>query len=927
MSVRFNTRTTKTQALINIKANANLVGDKRERGQTEPFCASFHRRQYNISSRKLTTPLLTHSAVGPYNWNELRDTLPTLRKHSVVVTDDATLLEHLSKEQENFERSTGNEPATDRKNPTSTGTDLKELIQHSLDTEPSFPDGLPVGQVAGKFGLMEPSSFALDHAAAPLLQSYADHGCPVDAGPNWSLEQILAALERGPHQSAYEDGAVAFLREETQEKAANNYARVVKWGDIKDNLPANFKLSPVAMVPHKSKSFRCILDLTFRMKKKDGTFWESVNSKTTKLAPPETMAQLGTSVKRVVCSMANNYDSSRPFIFTKLDIKDGFWRLAVNDDDAWNFCYVLPSEKKLDSLDDIEIVVPNSLQMGWTESPPYFCAASETARDVIELILPRAASLSHHPLEDLMMPEDASADDTDYSSDDMSISDSSEDGEPIDDIGSDPPPIHPPSTGESCTLIEVFMDDFIAATNDVDPVHLRHTARAMLHAIHSVFPPPAVTGHPGDDPVSIKKILKGEGKWEHIKEILGWMINGVDYTIHLPPEKMEKIVKEIDKVRRLDAIPLNRMQKLAGKLQHASYAMPGGWGLFSPIQMAMRGNPRQVTLTPFLKETLKDWKAIIKELSSLPTHVLQLVDGYPDFLGYSDACKSGCGGIWMGITEDIGFIVWRVEFPSDIQAELVTWSNLDGTITMNDLELAGMIIEWLVLENIVDDLVFKRVGLNCDNSNAVSWTNKYRTAKSIPASRLLRLLCIRMHKRRVSPLLSIGINGDDNGMSDVSSRSFKDGKFFIAADSSLQSYFNKNFPLPQKKCWQEYKVPSELVSRVMSCVRGETLSLGSLLRLKGTATNIGSIGACTRKRGVSTPSSNKRPNLDATSSSQLLLLGSGQVSTALEIRSKFKPLLQRSQVSARPANWLENKAHSTEPQTHTSSQSNVWWKE
>ena len=260
-----------------------------------------------IKKTHIISPLYT-LVLGPYNWNELRSTLPTISDHSVVVTDDATLLEHLATEQKKFAGTQAEKASlpTVLETATSTKTDLKELIQHSLDTEESFPEGLPIGQVAGKCGLMAPSSFALDHAAAPLLQSYADHGCPVDAGPNWSLEQILAALERGPHQSAYENGAVAFLREETQEKAANNYARVVKWRDIKNDLPANFKLSPVAMVPHKSKSFRCILDLTFRMKKTDGSFWESVNSKTTKLAPPETMAQLGTSVKRVVCSMANN---------------------------------------------------------------------------------------------------------------------------------------------------------------------------------------------------------------------------------------------------------------------------------------------------------------------------------------------------------------------------------------------------------------------------------------------------------------------------------------------------------------------------------------------------------------------------------------------------------------------------------------------
>jgi len=74
-------------------------------------------------------------------------------------------------------------------------------------------------------------------------------------------------------------------------------------------------------------------------------------------------------------------------MFSKLDIKDGFWRMAVNDENTWNFCYVLPSDDPNIDIDDIKIVVPNCLQMGWCESPPFFCAASETACDVIESLL------------------------------------------------------------------------------------------------------------------------------------------------------------------------------------------------------------------------------------------------------------------------------------------------------------------------------------------------------------------------------------------------------------------------------------------------------------------------------------------------------------------------------------------------------------
>ena len=32
--------------------------------------------------------------------------------------------------------------------------------------------------------------YAQDHPAIPLLQAYADEGCPVDCGPDWSVEQV-----------------------------------------------------------------------------------------------------------------------------------------------------------------------------------------------------------------------------------------------------------------------------------------------------------------------------------------------------------------------------------------------------------------------------------------------------------------------------------------------------------------------------------------------------------------------------------------------------------------------------------------------------------------------------------------------------------------------------------------------------------------
>ena len=88
----------------------------------------------------------------------------------------------------------------------------------------------------------------------------------MDTGPDWGIEQIEEVLRRGLHQSANEDSAVEFLHDKTAEKAKNYYAKVVRYGDIRHNLPKNLEISLVSMIPHKSKLFRCILDLSFQLK-------------------------------------------------------------------------------------------------------------------------------------------------------------------------------------------------------------------------------------------------------------------------------------------------------------------------------------------------------------------------------------------------------------------------------------------------------------------------------------------------------------------------------------------------------------------------------------------------------------------------------------------------------------------------------------
>ena len=67
---------------------------------------------------------------------------------------------------------------------------------------------------------------ALKHPAAPLLHEYATRGCPVDCGPDWSRDQIEAALQYGLHPSAQMDDVRECLVQETKIKVEEGFTKI-----------------------------------------------------------------------------------------------------------------------------------------------------------------------------------------------------------------------------------------------------------------------------------------------------------------------------------------------------------------------------------------------------------------------------------------------------------------------------------------------------------------------------------------------------------------------------------------------------------------------------------------------------------------------------------------------------------------------------
>jgi len=114
----------------------------------------------------------------------------------------------------------------------------------------------------------------------------------------------------------------------------------------------------------------------------------------------------------------------------------------------------------------------------------------------------------------------------------------------------------------------------------------------------------------------------------------------------------------------------------------------------------------------------------MKVVANRPTKCAQLVPGWPHFVGFCDACKYGAGGVWISGKDDIHPTLWCICWPPDI-VELFN----QQALTVNDLEMAGLLLEYLVLEQIVDSLVHKHAAAWCDNTSTVSWARRLSSSR------------------------------------------------------------------------------------------------------------------------------------------------------------------------------------------------------
>ncbi len=130
------------------------------------------------------------------------------------------------------------------------------------------------------------------------------------------------------------------------------------------------------------------------------------------------------------------------------------------------------------------------------------------------------------------------------------------------------------------------------------------------------------------------------------------------------------------------------------KIQHAFTCIPAGRGLLSPCNRVLKRHPAYVYLhhNKAILEALEGCRKLLRESTTEPTRYWELVSGWPDYIGIDDASGHEVGGVVFGELSACTPVVFRWEWPDDIENNIKTLANPTGRLMNSNLEMAGLLM-------------------------------------------------------------------------------------------------------------------------------------------------------------------------------------------------------------------------------------------
>jgi hypothetical protein len=175
------------------------------------------------------------------------------------------------------------------------------------------PENIPKGEHTL---LMQPQPLAKVHLFMLTLKEWW-HGITVDCGPEWNWDVIMATVNHGPYPTAQTQDSIALFEEDIKYQVKVGFCKVYLWDDLQKLLPANLRISPVAIVPQVGRRGRIILDLLFPVYQElNGVVaitQESVNDTTVLQAPSALVKAIGWVLPHLLLYMCDTTAGSTSY--------------------------------------------------------------------------------------------------------------------------------------------------------------------------------------------------------------------------------------------------------------------------------------------------------------------------------------------------------------------------------------------------------------------------------------------------------------------------------------------------------------------------------------------------------------------------------------------------------------------------------------
>ena len=139
-----------------------------------------------------------------------------------------------------------------------------------------------------------------------------------------------------------------------------------------------------------------------------------------------------------------------------------------------------------------------------------------------------------------------------------------------------------------------------------------------------------------------------------------------------------------------------------------------------------------------------------------------------------------------------------------------------GDITNSYLEMEGLLMLWIVMEEVCLKLRTDHILLFSDNSPTIGWVKRLAVRISLVAMQLVQALTLRFKNAGASPFAHLHIAGEANYMTDIPSRSFGSNlAWFCKNDTDLLNLFNKIFPWPNQAYWTVFSLSKATSMKVI----------------------------------------------------------------------------------------------------------------